>query len=413
MSSFSIPLTGLEASSTALNTIANNLSNMNTTAFKSQEVSFSDLFYQKIGASGAGNPLEVGSGVQIGATSTDYTEGSINPTGSEYDMAIGGTTGAGFFILQDGGNSLYTRDGSFTISSSGFLTSQNGMNVMGYPVVNGVADTNAPLAPIQLPVNQAEQPAASANMSITANLDSSAGVGSSVPATLTLYDSLGNPQAATVTFTKTASNAWDYSISLPAGAAAGGTGLTGTLAFDANGNLTTTPTTVPISFTGLADGASNLSLNWNLADSTGKPLITQFSGNGTGSDVASTYQDGHASGEYQGFTVSSSGLISAQFSNGLTSPVGQLALANVTNLQGLQVVGGNDYQTTLASGAATAGVAGSGGLGTIQDEALEASNVNISTEFSNLIVAQQAYEASSKAVTTMDTVSQDTINMIH
>ena len=122
---------------------------------------------------------------------------------------------------------------------------------------------------------------------------------------------------------------------------------------------------------------------------------------------------GTPSGQYSGFTVSSAGVISATFSNGLSSPVGQVALANVINPEGLNVEGGNLYQTTLASGTASVGVAGTGGLGTIQDEALEASNVNISTEFSNLIIAQQAYEASSKAITTFDTVSQDTINMIH
>jgi flagellar hook protein FlgE len=170
---------------------------------------------------------------------------------------------------------------------------------------------------------------------------------------------------------------------------------------------------VPVSFTGLSDGASNMTFNWNLNNSSGNPTITQFSGNGSGSDVTATSQDGYASGEYSGFTVSSSGVISATFSNGLSSPVGQVALANVINPEGLSVEGGNLYQTTLASGTASIGVAGTGGLGTIQDEALEASNVNISTEFSNLIIAQQAYEASSKAITTFDTVSQDTINMIH
>ncbi|MGB0125971.1 MAG: flagellar hook protein FlgE [Silvibacterium sp.] len=413
MSSFSIPLTGLESSTTALNSIANNLANMNTTAFKSQDVSFSDLFYQQIGESGSGNPLEVGAGTQVASTSTDFTEGSINSTGNQDDMAIGGTTGAGFFVVQDGNTTEYTRDGSFTVSATGNLTTAGGLNVMGYPVVNGAVDTNAPLAPIQLPVNQSEQPAATQNMSITANLDSSAAVGTTVPAQVKLYDSLGNPQEATVAFTNAGGGTWNYSIAVPAGAATGGTGLTGTLTFDANGNLTTTPTTLPISFTGLSDGANNMNFNWNLANASGQPTISQFSGNGSGSDVTATNQDGYASGEYSGFTVSSAGVISATFSNGLSSPVGQVALANVINPEGLSVEGGNLYQTTLASGTASVGVAGTGGLGTIQDEALEASNVNISTEFSNLIIAQQAYEASSKAITTFDTVSQDTINMIH
>jgi flagellar hook protein FlgE len=412
MSSFSIPLTGLESSTTALNTIANNLANMNTTAFKSQDVSFSDLFYQQIGETGSGDPLEVGAGTQVASTSTDFTEGSVNSTGNADDMAIGGTTGAGFFIVQNGGTTEYTRDGSFTVSAAGNLITQGGLQVMGYPVVNGAVDTNAPLVPIQIPPNgTAQQPAATQNLSISANLDSSAGVGAVFPAQVQLFDSLGQSYNATVTFTKTGVNTWGYSIALPAGAATGGANLTGTLTFDANGNLTLPAANVGgISFTGLADGASNMGFSLDLYGANGQPVITQFS---SASDMASYTQDGYASGQSTGFTVGADGLISAVFSNGQTQPVGQIALANVTNPEGLSVQGGNLYQTTLASGGASIGVAGTGGLGTIQDAALEASNVNISTEFSNLIVAQQAYEASSKAITTFDTVSQDTINMIH
>ncbi|MBB6147227.1 flagellar hook protein FlgE [Silvibacterium bohemicum] len=409
MSSFSIPLTGLESSSTALNTIANNLSNMNTTAFKSQNVSFSDLFYQQIGTTGSGDLLEVGAGTQIASTSTDFSGGSINPvSGNPTDVALSGN---GFFVLQNGGTSEYTRDGSFTLSPTGFLTTQSGLQVMGYPAANGVVNTNSPLVPLQIPVGQVEQPAATANMSITANLDSSAAVGTTFPAQIKLYDSLGTPQLATVTFTNTGTNTWSYSIALPAGAATSGTNLTGNLTFNSNGDLTAPAANVAgISFTGLSDGASNLTFNWNLYGANGQPTITQFS---QPSAAPATSQDGFTSGQYQSFTVDASGQISATFSNGQTSPIGQLAVANVTNPEGLTLLGGNNYETTLASGSASVATAGTGGLGTIEDDALEQSNVNISAEFSNLIIAQQAYEASSKAVTTFDTVSQDTINMIH
>src|SRR5690242_11120890 len=171
MSSFSIPLTGLKSSTTALNTIANNLSNMNTTAFKSQSVSFSDLFYQQIGESGSGDPLEVGAGSQVSSTATDFTEGSINSTGNPSDMAIGGATGAGFFVIQDGNTTEYTRDGSFNVDAAGYLTTQGGLKVMGFPVTGGVVNTNAPLTPIQLPVASAEQPAPTTKLAITGNLD--------------------------------------------------------------------------------------------------------------------------------------------------------------------------------------------------------------------------------------------------
>lgn len=409
MSSFSIPLTGLEASSTALDTIANNLSNMNTTAFKSQDASFSDLFYQQIGSAGSGDPLQVGAGVQVAATNTDFSQGSISETGNNSDVALDGN---GFFVARNSdGTTAYTRDGSFALSSTGALTTEGGQAILGYPAVNGVVNTNASLTPIQIPVGQVEQPAATQNFGMTANLNSSAAVGTTFPAQLTVYDSLGQPQTVTATFTKTAANTWGYSLALPAGAATGGAGLTGTLQFNGSGNLVSPAANVGgISFTGLSDGASNLTLNWNLYGANGSPTISQVD---TTSAVSATTQDGYASGEYSGFSIDSNGVISAQFSNGRTAAVGQLALANITNQQGLKMGAGNLYDTTLASGAASVGTAGAGGLGTVQDAALEGSNVNISNEFSNLIVAERAYEASSKAVTTFDQVTQDAINTIH
>ena len=408
MSSFSIPLTGLEASSTALNTIANNLSNMNTTAFKSQDVTFSDLFYQQIGSNGAGDPLQVGAGTQVGSTETDFSQGSINETGNDTDVALNGN---GFFVVQNGGQTEYTRDGDFSLSATGALTTQSGQQVMGYPVVNGAVDTNAPLAAIQIPVGQVERPEATSTMSMTANLDAGAAAGTVVPAQITVYDSLGVSHIATVDFTAEGGGAWDYNISLPAGDATGGANLTGTLQFDANGNLTTPAGNVSgIQFTGMSDGASDLNITWNLYGSNNQPTITQVS---SASAVSATDANGFASGEYSGFAISSDGVVSAAFSNGQTTPVGQLALASITNEQGLTISAGNNYQTTLASGSASVGVAGSAGLGTMEDEALEQSNVDISTQFSDLIVAQQAFEASSKAITTFDTVSQETINMIH
>ncbi len=408
MSSFSIPLTGLEASSTALNTIANNLANMNTTAFKSQDVTFSDLFYQQIGDTGAGDPLQVGAGTQVASTETSFTQGSIDETGNATDVAL---NGQGFFVVENGGAAEYTRDGNFTLSADGSLTTQDGQNVMGYPVVNGAVDTNAPLTAIQIPVGQVEQPAATSTMSLTANLDASSAAGTEVPAQITIYDSLGVAHVATINFTSQGNGAWNYAISLPAGDATGGTNLTGTLQFDANGNLTSPAQNVPgISFTGLSDGANDLTINWNLYGANNTPTITQVA---SASAVSATNQNGYASGEYSGFTIDSSGVVSAEFSNGQTTAVGQLALASITNQQGLTITAGNNYQTTLASGAASVGVAGAAGLGTIQDEALEESNVDISTQFSNLIVQQQAFDASSKAITTFDTISQDTLNMIH
>jgi len=516
MSSFSIPLTGLEASSTALNTIANNLSNMNTTAFKSQDVTFSDLFYQQIGSSGSGNPLQVGAGTQVASTETDFAQGSIAVTGNATDVALNGN---GFFVVRNGTETEYTRDGSFSLAADGSLTTQSGQQVMGYPVVNGAVSTSTPLAPIALPTNAVEQPKATTSLSLSANLDATSAVGTVVPAQVTIYDSLGVSHVATVDFTNKGGGVWNYGISLPdtltptssmatagnppvttttdtytfakSGAtvgtvdpatdltitgttAAGGTATivaptvtsgetlgayatalntaltaagitgvtvtgsgnslsiagtsafsasgnvvqdpvatnnTGTLTFDGNGNLISPSANVSgITFAGLADGSNGLGITWDIMGSNNQPNITQVA---SASAVSATTQNGYASGQYSGFTIDSDGVVSAQFSNGQTTAVGQLALANVTNQQGMTIVAGNNYRTTLGSGDASVGVAGSAGLGTIQDQALEQSNVDISTEFSDLIVAQQSFEASSKAITTFDTISQETINMIH
>jgi flagellar hook protein FlgE len=164
-----------------------------------------------------------------------------------------------------------------------------------------------------------------------------------------------------------------------------------------------------IKFPGLTDGASDLSLKWDLYGANGAAQIGQTVGSST---VTASTQDGFASGSYQSFSVDASGVISAAFSNGQTQNIGQIAVASVTNVEGLTIDGANNYQTSASSGAASIGAAGAGGRATIEDDTLEQSNVDISTEFANLIVAQRAFEANSKTVTTFDTVTQETINMI-
>jgi flagellar hook protein FlgE len=425
MASFSIPLTGLNADSTALNTIANDLSNMSTTAFKSQSTNFADLFYQQIGSTGSGDPIQVGAGVQVSTNETDFTQGSINATGNATDVALNGN---GFFVVGDGkGGYEYTRAGNFSLTSGGSLVTPNGLSVMGYPATNGVVNTNAPLTAINIPVGQVQTPEASTTMNITANLDATGASGTTFPAQVTTYDSLGAPHIATVTYTQTAPNTWSYSAALPPGDFASGvsTPVTGTMNFDSNGNLASITTggvtstvgtaagdvsSIPLSFSGLADGASNLNISWNLLSPNGSPTISQVDAS---SAVSATTQNGYAPGQYQSFTIGSDGTVTVSYSNGQKQNVGQLALANVTNLQGLKTLGDGDYTTTLASGTASIGTSGSAGVGTMQDGALEQSNVNISAEFSDLIVAQRAFEANSKAVTTFDTVTQETINMIH
>jgi flagellar hook protein FlgE len=409
MPSFSIALTGLEANSVALDTIGNNLANLNTTAFKGQTTSFSDLFYQNIGSTGSGDALQVGLGTQVSGTNTDFSQGSLSTTTNSTDMAL---NGSGFFVVDQGGLEQLTRSGNFQLDQSGNLQTTTGAGVMGYAAANGVVNTNTPLTTLQIPVDATQAAQATENFGITANLDAATAVGGTFSTTITMYDSLGTSHAATVNFTKTADNTWSYAISLPAGDATGTpVNNTGTLTFNSSGALLTPAANVKgISFPTLSDGANDMTFNWDLYNSAGAPQIGQTVGTSTA--TAST-QDGFASGSYKSFSVDSAGVISAGFSNGQTETIGQIAVASVTNEEGLTVEGENNYQTTAASGAASVGAPGAGGRGSIEDDTLEQSNVDISTEFANLIVAQRAFEANSKTVTTFDTVTQETINMIH
>jgi flagellar hook protein FlgE len=435
MPSFSIPLTGLESDNTSLNTIANNLANMTTTGFKAQTTNFATLFYQQLGTNGADDPLEVGSGVGVEGTETDFGAGAITTTSNATDVALNGN---GFFVVNDGGSTELTRAGDFSVTNTGALVTANGASVMGYPATNGVVDTNASLSAISLPVGQTQQAQATGQVSFTANLDATSPVNTVVPATIQVYDSLGATHTVTATMTKTAQNTWSYSIAIPAADASSTStpvNTTGSFTFDSNGNLaSTTPNlaspgaTVPlgaagaalnppsptslngISFPGLTDGAAPLTFNLQIEASSGASLITQVSGT---SAVSTKSQNGYPSGTYSGFTVASDGTISASYSNGETSAVAQIAVGDVANQQGLFGIGGNAYRTTLSSGETAVGVAGAGGNGTIEGDSLEGSNVDISAEFSDLIVAQRAFEANSKSITTFDTITQETINMIH
>ncbi len=511
MASFYIPLTGLNADSTALNTIANNLSNMNTTGYKSQSVNFSDLFYQQVGEAGSGDPIQRGSGTQVCSIETDFSNGSPNTTNVDTNVAL---QGSGFFVVGAGNNTLLTRDGDFSLDLNGNLITSSGLNVMGFPATNGVVNTNAPLAPVHVPVGEVEPPSATTTFGMTATLNSSANVGDSLSGKIQVFDSLGNAYQAQVTYTKTATNTWSYNVTLPDTLAANNTSAgttntqvyafgssagtsatvdpatdltitgpnagnvsttinaptvtagepvgtyaadlqnaltaagitasvtatpagqltisganittsgsviqdpvasataTGSLTFDSNGNLVSPSTDITgIAFSGLSDGATNMNMTWNLFGADGSSTLNQVVEQA--SSVSSSIQNGFTSGNYSGFTIGSDGTVTATFNNGQKLNVGQLALGNVVNLQGLQDTGNGDYATTLASGTATIGVSGTSGLGTMQGGALEASNVNISAEFSDLIIAQRAFEANSKAVTTFDTITQETINMIH
>jgi flagellar hook protein FlgE len=411
MPSFSIPLSGLDASSTDLSVIANNLANLNTVGYKGQDTQFQDLFYQQIGTSGDGNPIQEGVGTSVAGISSDLTQGSIQSTGVPTDVAI---QGDGYFIVQNNGEALYTRAGNFSLGPTGQLLTQDGDSVLGYPAVNGVVNANATLGPLSIATGLTNPPKPTANVQLSMNLDSDTAVGGTFSTAVPVNDSLGASHVLTYNFTKTAANTWGYSITIPA-ADVGQTGApvvvnSGNLTFNGSGQLLTPAANVAgIAITGLADGASNLTLNWNLYDPNNGGLLTQVSGP---SATSATQQDGYSSGTLVDYTIGSDGTIQGVFSNGQTTPLGQIALASFSNDQGLSRNGSNELLSTLASGAANVGAPTTGGRGALTGGSLEQSNVDIATQFAQLIVAQSSYQANAKSITTFDQVTQTAINLV-
>ncbi len=410
MASFSVPLSGLQASSSNLAVIGNNLANLNTDGYKDQTISFSAVFSQMQGTSGNGDPIQIGSGVKIESTTSNLTDGSPTPTGVAANMALQGN---GYFVLGDNGVTSYTRDGNFSANSAGQLTTADGQLVMGFPAINGVVSTSGALAPITVNSNGTVPATPTSSFQADVNLDSASPAGTTFSTPLTVYDSLGTAQTLNIQYTNAGTNAWNYSVTLPGSATGSPTPTTvasGTLNFDSSGQLTLPTGTVPgINLTGLADGAANMSLTWNLNGPSGSPTITQQN---SASATTATSQDGFAVGTFTGYSVLSDGTVEGQYSNLQTLSLGQVAVANFANPQGLaQGAGGSEFATT-ASGAAVVGQAGVGGNGTITGGAVEQSNVSLSTEFANMIVAQQCYDANAKVLTTLDQVEQSTIQMV-
>ena len=416
MPSFSTPLSGLTAESTALSAIANNLANQNTVGYKDVRVLFRDLFYEDLGTTGSGDPVQLGAGTQVGAMPGTFTQGSVEATGVPTDVAI---QGEGFFVVQQNGGTSYTRAGNFAIDKNNFLVTQDGQQVLGYPAVSGVVTPSLGLSALQLGAGTISPPAATGTVQIAANLDAGAPIGSAFATPVSIYDSLGASHTLTFTFTKAAANSWGYSIDIPAADVSGSTTVaTGTLTFNGTGTLTGVTATAGgtvsgagnltgIAITGLTDGASNMQFDWDLFNGT-VPVITQVAG---ASSTSSTQQDGSASGTLVNFSIGADGTVTGSFSNGRTAALGQIALAKFGDVQGLKRIGANLFQETLASGQAVVGSAGTGGRGFLSGGALELSNVDIAAEFANLIVAQRAFESNAKAVTTFDQITQDTINL--
>ena len=409
--SLSTALSALSATSSAIDVVGNNLANLNTTGFKQNTVSFFEMM-NTAGFNGLGES-QIGFGVGRPLTFRQFSQGSIQNTSGALDVAI---QGDGFLMVRNSLNAtLYTRGGNLQVDKSGALLSPTGEKVLGWTQSAGVLQTSGPPGEITLPIGALKPPVPTTSFSVDLNLNAAATAGpppTTFSTSLEVFDSLGASHIVTVGFTKTSNpNEWSYSISVPnADVTSPVTPVTGTLNFDSSGTLTNPPATGPfpaLPITGLTNGAADLSVNWNIYNGQ-TARMTQYS---QPSAVSANTQDGSPTAQLTKVSIGDGGTLLAQYSNGVQTIFGQLAMATIRNPNSLIAVGNNNFQLGARSADPAVGAPGTGGRGSISGGAIENSNVDIAREFTNLIILQRSYQANAKTVTTVDELSQETINL--
>jgi len=414
-------ISGLRAHQTWMDVIGNNIANVNTTGFKVGRVRFTDILSQLVrGASGPTetrggiNPLQIGLGAVVGAVDTIHTQGALQLTGKPSDLAI---QGDGFFVVSDGSQTLYTRDGAFDIGSDLRLVNpSNGFYVLGWQAdANGNVDTAGPVGPITIPIGQQLDAVPTTQITVQGNLDANQDTAAATPHFVTkvsITDSLGKRHEFYILFDKAGTNTWNYTLQEDdprttstteddPDFALGGT-TSGTLVFDADGNLDLAASSISaVDLDSTAGGASSITVTPDFSRLT--QLAAPYSANAAA--------NGAPAGSLTTFTVSQSGQVLGIYSNGVTKVVGQIALALFTNPGGLMKVGGNAYLPTVNSGEPIVGPADSGGRGKIASGYLEMSNVDLAQEFTSMIMAQRGFQANSRVITTSDEVLQELVNL--
>lgn len=403
---FRVALSGLNAASADLNVTANNIANSSTTGFKSSRAEFSELF--AVSNMGVSN-TQSGYGVKVSNVAQQFTQGNIDFTDSSLDLAI---SGQGFFILNDGGALAYTRAGAFQADRSGYIVNADGKRLQVYEPVSGGGFNTGALSDLRV-VTTESPPSATTMAELVATLPASAtppanGTFSPTDPTsynnatsLTLYDSLGAAHTGTLYFTKTATaNQWTAQLYVDGSAVGTPQTLeysnTGVLVTPAGNGQLTFPTYTP------STGAAPMDLTIDMSGTT------QY---GATFSVGSLTQDGYTTGRMIGIDIGSSGVVQARFTNGRSIPLGQVALANFANPQGLQQLGDTNWAETYDSGQVLRGQAGASGFGLIQSGALEASNVDITEQLVNMITAQRNFQANAQMISTSDQITQAIINM--
>ncbi|MXN73880.1 flagellar hook-basal body complex protein [Burkholderia sp. 4701] len=407
-------LSGLAGASNNLDVIGNNIANANTVGFKQSRAHFSDMYANSV-ATSVNTQIGIGSG--LASVDQQFGQGTINTTGNALDVAINGN---GFFQMSNNGVVTYSRDGTFHRDKNGFIIDSHGRNLMGYNANAGGVINTAATVPMQAPTTNLA-PTATTKITGQFNLNSQDKVPTKTPFSATdnttynystsiqVYDSLGGAQQVDMYFVKSAAPAGTWQ------AYAGVKGQTptnlGTVAFNTSGQIASTTPVAPV--TG-STGQFQFTIPATGGSATPQPLTLDLTGTtqyGGKNGVNNLAQDGFASGTLTTFSIGADGKLTGNYSNGQSAVLGQIALANFNNPNGLTNIGGNQYAETAASGVPQISAPGSTNHGTLQGSALENSNVDLTTQLVALITAQRNYQANAQTIKTQQAVDQAVLNM--
>jgi len=406
-------LSGLNAASRNLDVIGNNIANANTVGMKTSRTEFAELYAASVGGSGG-----TGLGVTVAAVTQQFTQGNISVTGNNLDVAI---NGGGFFQLRQPDESVaFTRAGNFKIDTNGDLVTNGGANVMGFKIDTTTGErSSAPVAmrfPAGAPIEAKETKDITAVVNLDARTPEAATATPPTPrstygTSINVYDAQGVVRPVNLYFVKTATpNTWDVYDRLddPTAVPPVVAVAVGQVAFDANGKLPTTPPPTPLTISvspGPANaGATPTNFNVNISLDGSTQFGNQFS-------VSKLNQDGYASGNLTDINIANDGMVMAIYSNGVSRAEAQFSLVNFANPQGLAPGGGNIWIATSASGIPVPGKPGSGTMGMLRSGALEDSNVDLTSELVNMMVAQRAYQANAQTIKTQDQALSTLLNM--
>ncbi|SIQ73413.1 flagellar hook protein FlgE [Peribacillus simplex] len=411
-------ISGLKNLQTKLDVIGNNVANVNTYGFKKSRVTFSDAMNQTVsGASaatankGGTNSKQIGLGSTIATIDTIHTQSSLQTTGRDLDLGI---SGDGYFVVKQGDSLSYTRAGNFYLDDNGTLVNANGLKVQAYKVdENGKRSKT--IGDVAVNVNAILPAIATTKISVSGNLAADAIDGTVFSQQMKVVDENGKEQTATINFQKNGDDKWELFDEEPA--ALGDTSTTKpkpftSVNFDANGQIVAADKTQAGQTINISSGKEDDS-DTAVDESVQKVNLDLDFSNLTqvkGSTTALVNPDGNKEGKLESFNIGASGEINGVYSNGLITTLGQLAVAKFSNASGLTKTGGNTFQESINSGTANINIAGEG-RGVIASGSLEMSNVDLSEEFTEMIVAQRGFQSNSRIITTSDEILQELVNL--